>query len=81
MSDRIKLTADDVTIDEDGAVIDNHTECSIEVIEYVEVFDGEEIDLSVYYEGDNYRIPAIALRIGAQLLEIAEQKGVIQTKF
>ena len=80
MRDRIKLTADDVTIDEDGVVIDNHTECSIGVIEYVEVFDGEEIDLSVYYEGENYRIPANALRIGAQLLEIAEQKGVIQSK-
>lgn len=80
MRDRIKLTADDVTIDEDGVVIDNHTECSLGVMGYVEEFDGAEVDLEVSYEGNFYRIPANALRIGAQLLEIAEQKGVIQSK-
>lgn len=80
MSGKIKLTADDVTIDEDGVVIDNRTECSISVMDYVEEFDGAEVDLEVSYEGDLYRIPGNALRIGAQLLEIAEQKGVIQAK-
>lgn len=81
MNNRIKLSVDDVKINnKDRSVEANDYDCSIAVIEYPDGYDeGEELDLEVWYEGDNYKIPSNALRVAAQLLEIAEFKGVINT--
>lgn len=81
MNNRIKLSVDDITINnEDRSVEANKHDCSIAVIEYPDGYDeGEELDLEVWYEGTDYKIPSNALRLAAQLLEIAEFKGVINT--
>lgn len=80
MNNRIKLSIDDVNIvNNDETLIETkNKDCSIVVIEYPDGYDeGDELDIEVHYEFDNYKIPANALRIGAQLLEIAEHKGLV----
>lgn len=82
MNNRIKLSVDDVNIVNDDEILieAKNEECSIAVIEYLDGYsEGDELDIEVYYECDNYKIPANALRIAAQLLEIAEYKGLINT--
>ena len=79
MNNRINISADDVDINGLTLVSSQH-DCSISVIEYDKGYEqGEELDLEVWYEGSDYKIPSNALRIAAQLLEIAEHKGVINT--
>lgn len=79
MNNRIKLSIDDVSFPDNDFLIEaNEHCCSIGVIECPEGYnEGEELDLKVWYEGVDYKIPAGALRLGAQLLEIAEFKGLV----
>lgn len=80
MNNRIKLSIDDVNIVNDDEILieTKSKDCSIAVIEYPEGYDqGDELDIEVHCECGNYKIPAGALRIGAQLLEIAEFKGLV----
>lgn len=79
MNLREKINPEDVVV-EDGAISSEQHDCSIAVIEYPEGYEeGEELDLEVWYEGADYKIPSNALRVAAQLLEIAESKGLINT--
>lgn len=81
MNNRIKMSIDDVSFPDNDCLIEaSEHDCSIGVIEYPEGYDqGDELDLEVWYEGVDYKIPSNALRIAAQLLEIAEFKGLINT--
>ncbi|WP_333615115.1 hypothetical protein [Psychrobacter sp.] len=82
MNNRIRLSIDDVNIinDDETLIEMKDRECSIAVIEYPDGYDaGDELDIEVYWGCDNYKIPASALRLGSQLLEIAEFKGLINT--
>lgn len=81
MNNRIKLSIDDVSIPNNETLIEaNDCECSIAVIEYPDGYrEGDELDIEVWYEGVDYKIPSNALRVAAQLLEIAEFKGLINT--